>query len=324
MSRNRADYVQSEIYDRHNGRKRMRPGVNQHNTRKAWLTRMYERVLSEMAMNRFTWEGLPDTVDHRFLEITLLQKALAVFYYDEEYGRFMALRASGSGITNMYDNPTEFRVYGNSMLNKTLKASECVPIWSNYWRTPDWDIIRIYSQRLAEADRTTEINMLNTRHPVVLAVDANERLTMENAFRNVQEGQPVIFGTENMQLGSITDKIYSFDLGGSNNNNLQDIMTAKVRIWNEALTLLGIMNVNSEKKERMVVEEASGSSGQVMAMRAVAMNSRQAACEQINRMYPEINVSVNWNLDENMTAGIPGMDDVMPVGGESDNGDIYD
>ena len=43
------------------------------------------------------------------------------------------------------------------------------------------------------------------------------------------------------------------------------------------------MNVNSEKRERMVAEEASGSSGQVLAMRAVAMNARKYACETLTR-----------------------------------------
>ena len=74
-----------------------------------------------------------------------------------------------------------------------------------------------------------------------------------------------------------------------------------MRTWNETLTLLGIMNVNSEKRERMVVEEASGASGQVLAMRAVALNERQRACERINKMYG-LEVMCEWNLDEMTTA----------------------
>ena len=58
---------------------------------------------------------------------------------------------------------------------------------------------------------------------------------------------------------------------------------------------------NSEKRERMVVEDASGASGQVLAMRAVALNERQRACERINKMYG-LEVMCEWNLDEMTTA----------------------
>ena len=295
---NNNDYVQNEIYDRQALGFSRSPNV----TRKNVLVRLYRRVLSEMCMNRFKWNGMPETVDVRFLEYILLNEALCVFYYDEEFNRYMALRASGSGRANMYNNPTEFRVYGNAMLNKTLSPRACVPIWANYLRAPDWDIISIYSQRLAEADRTIEINMLNSRHPFVFAVDANERLSMQNAFRQIEEGMPVIWGTENLSLSALQDKVSVFNIEGDK-DNLVNFMTVKTRIWNEALTLLGIMNVNSEKRERMVVEEASGASGQVMAMRAIALNARQYAADQINEMF-KLNVSVTWNLDETIANGI--------------------
>ena len=308
---NTGDYVRNDIYDPHRLGMSSSPNVS----RKRILVRLYERVLTEMAMNRFTWEGMPDTVDTRFLEYTLFNNALSVFYFDTEYDRYMALRGTGAGRINMYDNPTVFRVYGNAMLNKSLAANECVPIWSNYLRHPDWDIVRIYSQRLAEADRTVEINMLAERHPFVFAVSNDERLTMQNAFRQVQEGMPVIWGTDAMSVTSLQDKVHLFDLTTDKDRVVND-MTVKTRIWNEALTLLGIMNVNSEKRERMVVEEASGASGQVMAMRAIALNSRAAACEQINKMYG-LDVSVKWNLDESVTAGVPGLEG-------NGNGDIHD
>ena len=76
---------------------------------------------------------------------------------------------------------------------------------------------------------------------------------------------------------------------------------AKARVWNECMTMLGIMNVNNEKKERMVVEEASGASGQVLAMRAVALNERMRAAEKISKKYG-LEVTCEWNLDEMSSA----------------------
>jgi hypothetical protein len=294
------DWVASKIYRPFNEGHGAGYKLNPVQTRETQLIAMYERILIEMCSNRFNWVGMPDTVDLRFLEMTLLRDALTVFYFDEEFQRFMTLRATGLGEVNMYDNPVGYTVYGNQVFSRQLSGNECVPIWANQTRIPDWDIISMYSQRLAALDRTLEINMLSARHPFVFAVNNNEYNSMVQAFNKVVEGQPVIFGTEALSAESMAEKISLFDIGYKP-NQIKDVMDAKVRTWNETLTLLGIMNVNSEKRERMVVEEASGASGQVLAMRAVALNERQRACERINKMYG-LDVMCQWNLDEVTTA----------------------
>lgn len=286
------DYVGTEIYSRFNNS----PSLN----KKALLERMYIRVLTELCINRFKWVGMPDSVDLRFLEYMLFNRGLVVFYHDNDYARFMALQAAGVGKINMYDNPTKFTVIGNTMINKTLDAKECVPIWANYLRVPDWDIVRVYASQLAEAQRTIEINMISARNPVVLAVDTNERLSLINTFRQLQEGVPVIHGTQSLNPQALQEKMYALNMGVDKDAVL-NAQIAKSRIWNECMTMLGIDNANQDKKERMVVAEVGANDGQVLASRAVAMNAREQAAEQINRMYLGLNVSVHWNLDNTAT-----------------------
>ena len=52
----------------------------------------YDRLI-EMAVSRFEWKGLPDTVDTRYLELALLTDGKAVFFYDEVLG-YLALRCA--------------------------------------------------------------------------------------------------------------------------------------------------------------------------------------------------------------------------------------
>lgn len=295
---------------------------NNAKNRESVIRRMYRRIISEMCVNRFNWQGLPDTVDKRYLEQNLLFDALCVFYYDDEYARYMALRATGLGELNMYNNPTEFTVYGNLMYSKKLNARECVPIWSNYMRVPDLDIIDVYSERLTTIARTFEIDMLHARHPFVFAVNNNEYKTFNNIFEQIIDGQPAIFGTDMLTHDNIAQKIAAFNTGISP-ETLRYVSEALTRTWNECMTMLGIMNVNSEKRERMVVEEASGSSGQVLAMRAVSLNARRQAAEEINRMYG-LDVSVEWNLDDNsspgstLPLGTTDLTEMNPNGGDID------
>lgn len=63
------------------------------------------------------------------------------------------------------------------------------------------------------------------------------------------------------------------------------IYELKTKIWNEALTYLGISNVSVEKKERLITDEVDRSQGGVLASRYSRLVARQQACEQINKMF---------------------------------------
>jgi hypothetical protein len=289
MSRKKNDLVYTQYYEPHlNGGQRNNPTNNQQ-----WLTeRMYMRVLTELCANRFKWVGLPDTVDERFLELTLFYHGLAVFYWDKDIDRYLTLRASGAGRTNMYDNPTSFTVTGGAMINKTLGPKNCVPIWSNYLRTPDLDIVMLYSKKLADIDRTIEICARNMRQTKVIRTTEDQRQSWVNLVRQMMEGQEVVFGTRQLNM----EDIDVMDLA-PHPEMLPNLQIAKVKMWNECMTLLGINNANQEKRERLVADEVSANDQQIAATRAINMNARVQACEQINRMYKRLNVSVRFNLD---------------------------
>src|SRR5699024_8973723 len=159
------------------------------NNRVDVLRRMYTRILTELAVNRFTWVNVPESIDRRYLEMELTRGGLVVWYYDEDYNRFFALRASSSGPVNMYDNPQHFTVYGNALITKRLSVKQAVPIWPNFTRTQDLDIIYIYADRLAELDRTIEINSKNARRAKILVADQNTQLSATNINRAIDTGQ---------------------------------------------------------------------------------------------------------------------------------------
>lgn len=285
MAKKNPDYVRS-IYDQF----RSNPARN----RKAIQERMYLRIFTEIACARFNWVGLPDSVDVRFLELTLFNRALSVFYFDKQFDRYMALQASGTGKINMYDNPTSYTVIGNTMVNKTLKGADCVPIWANFLRMPDWDIASIYATKIAEIDRTIEIDLLAMRHPYVLIADDNQKHSVLNAFRQVQEGQPVIVGTN--ALGEMLENQFKLLDMKIDPQVVPNLQVAKTKIWNEAMTFLGINNANQEKRERLVASEVAANNSQVLMARNVALDARRTAAELINKRY-DLDVSVHWNVD---------------------------
>lgn len=309
MSKKKGDVVYDTIYGPFKGN----PAGNRLST----IERMYIRILTELSANRFKWIGLPASVDERFLELTLFHQALCVFYFDTDYDRYLALRAAGIGPVNMYDNPTTFAITGNGRIkSKTLHAGsrtkstivageevfteyppECVPIWGNFLRIPDKDIIWVYASKLAKVDRTIEINLDAMRYTSVITTTENQRLTWVNVMRQHSEGQPIIFGTEGLDMNNVQ----AFNVGVDKDVVL-NLQLTKAKLWNECMTLLGINNSNQDKKERLVEAEVGANDEQVISNRGIALNSRRIAVSQINDLY-KLSIDVGWNPETGAMAG---------------------
>jgi hypothetical protein len=301
----KTDYVKNGIYN-----KIMLKPPSSSEARQIQLEHMYRRQLMGKCLSRFTWEGLPNGIDPRFIEATIFNNAYSVFYFDTMFEMFMAMPATISGPLDIQDNPTGYRVSRNGIYSREVKASESVCIWGNQVREPEIDVVLSYAARLAQIDRTIEIDLLNERNPMIVACSQDQRLTVQNLISRIYDGEPVVWGTENMSMDNLANMIGVFPLNqnaGAGAVSSIKHMESKSKIWGEALTMLGIMNVNSEKRERMVVEEAAANSGQVLASRESFMKPRLLACEQINEMFG-LNISCSWAVDDNAA---PNMSDYL-------------
>ena len=290
-----SDYMGSDLVDTY-----LRPGFknNPTNNQQRLTERLYVRVLSEMCMNRFEWSGLPHSVDKRFLEKLLFSQSLAVFYWEDTCDKYFALRAASSGYWDMYDNPISFRVLGNTIINREVSNTECVPIWGNYMRMPDVDIVLLYAKKLANIDRSIEINSDNMRQTKFIKVSENQRLTYENIARQMQEGTGIIKVGDGLNLEQIEVLDMSIDA-----KFLPALISAKRTLWNECLTLLGVNNnAGEDKKERLVSDEVDANSDEVMVHRSSSLKARREAADKINRRFKMIdgtplNVTVDFVTD---------------------------
>lgn len=314
MSRKRGDTVYNQVYAPHlNGaRTANNPAANM----QALLEQMHYNNLVELCSNRFEWTGFPDSVDTRFLEIQLVYKALAVVYLDPDTDKLLAVTASGAGHTNFNDNPVSFNVIGpgpGAGRAKILHAvpqrdtdgnqtpPECVPVWANYTRRPELDVIGVYAYKLAKLDRTIEITMDGMRKNKIVKAPENQRTSYVNIMRQIMEGQDVVFGTDSLDLGATVEVL---DLG-IDPMNLPNLMIAKSKMWNECMGYLGINNANQDKKERLVAAEVGANDDQVQAARNVALNARQTAAAQISDLYG-LDVSVDFKNPPVQPADGPG------------------
>lgn len=275
---------------------------NPEDSRTALLERMYVRILTELAVNRFKWSGMPDSIDVRWLELNLFYRALSVFYWDTDYDRFLALQGAGTSFMNMLNNPTAFNVIGNNFVGKTVSARDAVPIWANYLRIPDLDIVQIYATRLAELDRTIEINAHNARRSRILVATENQRLSVENINRQIDEGHAAI----RVNQGYSPDMVQNLDLG-VDPDSLEKLHILRTRQWNECMGMLGIENANQDKKERLVAAEVDANNDQTSMTRYMNLNARREAADRVNKKWPTLNISVEYRTDAERAAQLPGV-----------------
>lgn len=259
--------------------------------------RFYLDRLVELSVSMFKWEGLPESIDARFLEMTLFNQGAAVFFEDEVLGP-LALPFAASGAFDIYGIPTKRRAYAVNGYHKSLNTSDSVIIYNNNLHTNSVSGCTMYSKRLYNLDRIVDVNANAQKTPILLQCPENQRLTILNLFKEYDGNSPVIHGDKNLDINAIkaisTGAPYVAD----------KIYLLKTSYWEEALTYLGIPSME-QKKERMIVSEATQLQGGVTASRYSRLQARQDAAEKINKMFG-LEIEVDYRADL-MNPEMPGM-----------------
>lgn len=237
----------------------------------------------------FDWKNLPKGIDERFLELVLFGEGVAVFFKDDVIG-FCVMRVTLGGILDIYQIPTERRAFADNGYTNDLNSNNSVIIFNDLLHTTIALDIEQYAQRLANLDQVIDINCNAQKTPILVSCDETQRLTLTNLYKMYDGNTPVIFGDKNITPNSLTvlstgspyvaDKLYDL----------------KVQVWNEALTFLGISNVNITKKERLITDEVLRNQGGTISSRYSRLEARRQACKKINEMFG-LNIWVDYRED---------------------------
>lgn len=250
----------------------------------------YFNRLTELAVSMFEWQNLPPTVDPRYLELHLFQNGCVVYFNDDVIGN-LCLDCLPNGNFDVYGNPVNRRAYSSyNNYQRDLKENDSVIIWNNYLRSNSVTDIKMYSRRLYLLDRIIDVNANAQKTPVLIQGTEKQRLTLLNLYKEFNGNSPFIFGDKNLDLNAlkclntgapyVADKIYQL----------------KTQLWNEALTYLGISNINIQKKERLITDEVTRNQGGTIASRYSRLQARREAVEKINAMFGT-NISVDYRED---------------------------
>ena len=129
------------------------------------------------------------------------------------------------------------------------------------------------------------INLNAQKTPFVVLCDEKERLTFKNIMNQVHKFKYAIFGSKKLSLNSI-------DVLQTKSDFLLDkLQDHKNSLMNELLTFLGINNNNTDKKERLLVDEVNANNEFILVNIEHMYEERKLACELINEKFG-LNITV--------------------------------
>ena len=256
--------------------------------------------MRKIALSMFEWENLPDSMNARYLEMTLFYKGQAGLLYDKDYG-FINTQATDSGYINIYGLPSRIQCYSyryNEMRDLYVKGSgepidkEAILVLNNYDRTPTATSLQLFAYRLAQAQRTADVNIMAQRTPILITTDQRQEFSMRKLYEQYDGNTPVIYADKNSGLNPDAVRAIKTDAPFI----ATDILQYKILIWNEFLSFLGISNLD-EKRERLISSEIDSNNELVNMNLQSYLIPRKKACEEFNQKYgTNIDVKVRSDL----------------------------
>lgn len=263
----------------------------------------YINDIVKVAQNRFRWVGLPESVNVRFLEMTLLQHGMATIAKPKDLDNvWYGLQVGGiNGSLNAYGDPTEWQAIGvNADTIFNVDNSNGVLVYGsnlNYGACGSsdstWIAIQLFARKLAHYDRTEDVNLQMQQAAFAITCEQQKRNEAVNLFKQISGFEPAVFTTPNVQseigVGVIkTDVPFIGDA----------LNSAKRNVWNAVYEYFGIPHLSFEKGERMIEQEAEGNNAPTNIRLLDALEPRRKAARQLSELLgSEVNVYYNTDLE---------------------------
>lgn len=230
-----------------------------------------------IAVNTFEWDGLPAGIEERHIEALLFDHGKALFVLDPVLG-FLCLEAQEGTGRNVYNDPITWRAIGLGY-NVEYPVCECVVVENNKMRLPTAPFVLFYVNKITEAERTMDVNVKANKTPYIVVCDEKNKLTFEQIFQKIDGNVPAIYVDKAVNTSDFQIHVTGVPL------LVGDLTDYKHSVESDLLTFLGKNNVNVDKKERLITDEAQSNDELIGSFLELQLEARQRACDAINAMF---------------------------------------
>lgn len=249
-------------------------------------TEFYKNKLKQIIKGLFEIK-CPDTWDKDyFLDVLLFEGKVCI---TNTAAGVVPLRCSTFGV-NMYNRASGINI-ANPVLGELTRTKDVDAVLfyliDDKWFNDLNPIVDIYAEKLASADAAIEVNLMNSKVAWVCFCDSTKQAQeMKHVYDMISRGEPAVFVGNRPENAAST---YDFFNSNVKNNYVADlIQTEKKSIMNEFLTLIGINNANTEKKERLIVDEVNGNNDEIECNIKLIKNNIQDCEKRTNAMFGDI------------------------------------
>ncbi len=259
-------------------------------TKNTQMFAFFKKYLLEKVMSVFEFE-LPETWDKNYFLYSLFLNGYLAVVNTDKFG--VICQHCGLRGYNIYYNPTH-AVIVNPLLTGILEpkiGAQCSIIRLQ----PDYsgvsDIVNYYADNMAMTAETCEMNIMNSKLSFLFAVRGKSQAeSMKKILDKVMRGELGVFYDEKLKMGNDNIPLDFF------NNDLKKNFIAPelqdtLRRWEEMFcNEVGIPNVRSDKKERMIVDEVNSNNIECFTKAELWLETLKEGITHTNTMF-------NLNLD---------------------------
>jgi hypothetical protein len=151
-------------------------------------------------------------------------------------------------------------------------------------------IINVYAEKLAQCDAAIDVGLMNSKVAHVFgARTKRESESLKAMMDEINDGKPSVFVKDEIQTLADTG-FYKTDV--KQNFVVDLIQIEKRKIIEEFLTLFGINNANTDKRERLNSEEVNSNNIELLANTEYWNKNIKNSCDKANKMFPDINLQI--------------------------------
>lgn len=245
-----------------------------------------------LAIQVYQWENLPPHLNSHLIEKMLYENGLICFM--EYQGGLIHLKATPSAECNIMGEPISYIITGFKE-TFTKNKNDVVLVHNNNLDIPTSRTVKKYASKIFNIEKTIDINTNAQKTPYIVSVSDNNILTLKNIIKQIDEYEMAIYKDKNF---NIQDTIKVTELTAP--YICDKLLDLKNSLENELLTRIGINNVDTDKRERLVTDEINSNNDEINKYLSIGLEHRKKACEEINKRYG-LNISVKvGGIDESI------------------------
>lgn len=273
---------------------------------------MYFRRMLSLAENVFEFENLPNSyIDISYINRKLVRSGSIAFFKDEELG-LIALPYSVIGKLDVYGRPMQIEVHGDNSYRRKLNQKEFVIMYDNTQKFPLVIDISQMAERMALCVRTNDINLVHQRTPRIWKTPQDKVESLKKTLDEIDSMTEDIVGYDGNEIADMNVVLSPAPF-------VVDKIDQHIHaLWAEFYSMIGVANLQEQKRERVIIDEMVASQGGTIASRFSRFEPRERAIREINEKFGT-EISVHYYDGEPDSK--KGDDDVRDVSDRDDKSD---